>query len=146
MNEKQDRLVRIGLGVGLLLAVAIMVPALGRGSEDEAQEDTGRALAEAGGCDLSRSEVPVSESVFDYYVDPETARPPVGAASSVEEAVLSISDDLAGDGAVFSREELEAATAATDSDPIEVRLEGVVIFVERWDADTYLVRGLAMCA
>jgi hypothetical protein len=34
----------------------------------------------------------------------------------------------------------------TDTDPIEVRLEGVVIFVDRWDDHTYVVRGQAMCA
>jgi hypothetical protein len=47
-----------------------MIPALSREPSDEAQEDTGRAMAEAAGCDLSQSEVAVSEGVFDYYLEP----------------------------------------------------------------------------
>jgi hypothetical protein len=147
VNERQRRSARLGFGLGIPLAIAIMIPALSREPSDEAQEDTGRAMAEAAGCDLSQSEVAVSEGVFDYYLEPGTGRP-VGASSSLKEAVLGISDSLADDGAVFSREELEAAAASavTDTDPIEVRLEGVVIFVDRWDDHTYVVRGQAMCA
>jgi len=146
-EKKRSWSAKLALGLGILLAIAIMIPALSREPSDEAQEDTGRATAEVAGCDLSQSEVAVSEGVFDFYLEPGTGRP-IGASSSLNEAVRGVSDFLADDGAVFSREELEAATAsaATDTDPIEVRLPGVVIFVERWNDGAYVVRGLTMCA
>jgi hypothetical protein len=130
---------KLALPLGLLLAVAIVAPGLTQESGEE-RKDPGREWALAAGCDLSGSEVPMSVGEFDYAA---------GAGSkTLEEAVLESSSVLSSEGASYSEQTLRDAVAAADTstNPIEVRLKGAALTVERTSDGLYQVTQLVMCA
>ena len=138
----------LGLSVGLLLAFgAIATPGLSAESNDQPQ-DPGREMAESAGCDLSKNDVAMNVGTFDSYRS--TDGTPLGY-STLEEAVLAMSASLKEGGAAsFSTEDLKAAaaaaTAVTDSAPIQVKLPGALISILRWEDGTYSVSEIVICA
>jgi hypothetical protein len=148
-RTRRGGLTLLGLLLGVVLALAVVAPALTRESSErpKPEEDTGdvgREMALSAGCDMSQNEVPMNVGIYDYVREPGGS---LGVAT-VEEAVLGMREALARDGSPFSREELEAAVAAADHDtnPIEVRLPGASISVERTPEGKYLVGGTVQCA
>ena len=132
----------MGLLLGVVLAVAIAVPALTRQAAKQTKNvgDPGREMALSAGCDMSQAEVPMEVSEIDYMAG--------AGALSLEEAVVGMRQFLASNGTAISREELEAAAAAADldTDPIEVRLPGATLTVDRTGEGKYLVVETVQCA
>lgn len=133
----------LGLLLGVVLAVAIVAPALTRESSKQPRKDagdTGREMALSAGCDMSQNEVPMEVGEIDYVAG--------AGVATLEEAVLGMRQFLARDGTPFSMEELEAAVAAADldTDPIEVRLPGATLSVDRTGEGKYLVVETVQCA
>jgi hypothetical protein len=134
----------LGLLLGVILSVAVVAPALTREASKQPwvnSGDTGRDMALAAGCDMSQNEVAMEESIYDYIRG--------AGVATVEEAVLGMRQNLARDGTpLFSTEELEAAVAAADleSDPIEVRLPGATLTIDRTGEGKYLVVETVQCA
>jgi len=139
------KLGRTGLGfpVGLTLALVLAGAALSQESGEE-PKDPGLEMALAAGCDLSQSDVPMLVGSLDYYREPGK---PIGEPT-VEEAVSVVYQELAENGATFTKANLTAAAsvAATDSDLIEVRVPGASIDVQRWEDGSYSVTGYVQCA
>jgi hypothetical protein len=129
------------LPLGVALAFAAVAPAFTQEGADQLS-DPGRSWAESAGCDLSRDAVRMNVSTYDYI-----RAAPVGAGT-VEEAVLGVWDELAEGGATFSSEDLREAAASTPRDvsPIEVRLPGAAITVEKTHDGTYIVAQVVQCA
>jgi len=133
----------LGLLLGAVLAVVIVAPALTRETNRQATmnaQDTGRDMALSAGCDMSQNEVPMEVSEIDYVLG--------AGAASLEEAVVGMRQFLASGGTPISREELQAAVAAADldTDPIEVRLPGATLTIDRMGEGKYLVVETVQCA
>ena len=148
-DGKGQRKGPLGFGFGVLLVLAIFVPQLSANSSGESDAttdtgDTGRALAEAAGCDLSQNDVAMNVGEFDYAV---TQGEPIGVAS-VEDAVLSVAKSLAGDGLAVAESDLVSAASAAskDSNPIQIQVPGALISVQQWWDGTYSVTGVVLCA
>ena len=143
-GTRRNARARMGVGVGAILAIAIMAPALSQQAVDE-QQDPGREMAISAGCDMSQSDVPMVDGVIDYVRDASGGV--VGGAPTLEQAVLNVRTYLAEAGAVYSPETLkDAAAEAGHSNPAEVRLPEALLSVHRWDDGSYAVTGLVLCA
>ena len=128
----------LGLGLGVLLSLAVMIPALSQFAPEQ-PKDPGREMALAAGCDLTQEEVAMSVTQFENWTGERPA--------TLEEAVLGVAEFLADDGAVFSTADLEAAAdAATGTNPYEVKLPGVSIGVQRMPDGSYAVTDVLQCA
>jgi hypothetical protein len=133
----------LGVLLAVVLAVAIVGPALTQETGEPADWDSGdvgREMALSAGCDISQAGVAMNEATYDYAAG--------AGVATVEEAVLGMAQGLARDGVAFSIGELEAAVAAADLDtnPIEVRLPVASISIERTSEGKYLVRERIVCA
>jgi len=107
--------------------------------------DSGQEMAVAAGCDLSTNDVAMNVSEVLNFAEPGGS--PRGVLT-VLEALVVASDQWAREGYAYSTGELEAAAAAasTKTDPIVVRLPGMLIDVTRWSNGTYAVTGYVQCA
>ncbi len=100
-------------------------------------------MADAAGCDVNRDTVPMIVSQYDYMRG--------DGAASVESALLSVSDELARDGANFPRETLSSAAEApaamsSQMSVIEIKLPGAVVYVQQTNEGKYLVTQSVICA
>jgi hypothetical protein len=132
----------LGLLLSVVLGVVIVAPALTREAAKQTKNvgDPGREMALLAGCDMSQAEVSMEVGEYDYVRG--------AGVATVEEAVLGMRPGLARDGTPFSTEELKAAVAAADldTDPIEVRLPGATLTIDRTSEGKYLVVETVQCA
>jgi hypothetical protein len=136
---KPSRRTRIGFVLGVFAAVGLVVPGLTQAQEAEPKAPA-RDWALSAGCDLSLDAVPMNVSQYDYLRG--------DGAATVEEAIRLLSDDLARDGATFTREQLESAIASADTNNgvIEIRLPGAALLVGRTTENKYVVSQSVVCA
>lgn len=142
-GRKLGRSSRAGLAAGLLLALGVGGAALSQESGEQPR-DPGREMAAAAGCDLSQNDVRMLVGSLDYYREPGK---PIGEPT-VEDAVSVLFQELAENGATFTKADLTAAAsaAATDSHLIEVRVPGASIEIQRWEDGSYSVTEYVQCA
>ena len=144
MAKRKSAAFRLGLGipVGVLLALAFVVPGLTQVSP-KTESDPGREMAASAGCDMSENEVAMEVSELDYGLG--------YGSPTVEAAVLSAGRYLAERGVdvpdeILTRAASDAETSSrVNGTPVEVRLPGASLTVSS-NGDAFVFSEVVTCA